>query len=228
MKKITFAPGCALMIYKPELAYRIHTMLKGYVGKMDMLTTCCRKDPEFYEPHNVINICPGCDKRYRLDYKSCSTISLWELLADSDFFPLPDYRKRKMTIIDACPTRDQERVHTAVRKLIRKMNITLVEPEKTREKSTCCGDTFYGELPVEKVRAQMIKKGSEMPVDDIVVYCISCSKSMFVAGKKPRYLIDLLFREKTLPFTFEPDAWHEQLKSYCAGPGGLGSLGLGL
>lgn len=121
-----------------------------------------------------------------------------------------------MTIIDACPTRDQDRVHIAVRKLIGKMNINLIEPVKTREKSTCCGDSFYGEIPTEKVKEQMVKKGSEMPVDDVIVYCVSCSKSMFIAGKKPRFLVDLLFREKTLPLRYEPDEWHTELREYIA------------
>lgn len=216
MKKMIFAPGCALMLYKPEIAFRIHTIMQGYLGKMEMLTSCCHKDPSFDEPHTVINICPGCDKRYRQDYRNCSTVSLWEVLAESEYFNLPNYRRKKMTIIDACPTRDQDRVHIAVRKLIRKMNINLIEPVKTREKSTCCGDSFYGEIPTEKVKEQMVKKGSEMPVDDVIVYCVSCSKSMFIAGKKPRFLADLLFSEKTLPLTYDPDKWHSELREYIA------------
>lgn len=53
-----------------------------------------------------------------------------------------------------------------------------------------------------------------MPADDVVVYCISCSKSVFIGGKRPRYLIDLLFNEKTIPKSFEPDDWHAELNEY--------------
>ena len=53
-----------------------------------------------------------------------------------------------------------------------------------------------------------------MPADDVVVYCVSCSKAVFVGGKSPRYLIDLLFAEETLPKTYEPDEWHDELKIY--------------
>jgi len=90
----------------------------------------------------------------------------------------------------------------------------LIEPEHTKTKSTCCGDSFYGVIPVQKVMEQMVKKSSEMPVDDVVVYCVSCTKAMFVGGKKPRYLVDLLFAEETQPKTFEPDDWHKELSSY--------------
>jgi len=209
-----FAPGCALMIYKPELAQKIHSVLCENLGNMEMLMTCCQHDPELKEPARIINICPGCDKRFRNDYVNSSTISLWEILAESDFFPFPDYHNRTMTIIDACPTRDQEQIHSAIRKILSKMNIDLIEPKNTKTKTTCCGDSFYGEIPVEKVKVQMVRKASEMPADDVVVYCVSCSKAVFVGGKNPCYLIDLLFAEETLPKTYEPDEWHDELKIY--------------
>jgi Fe-S oxidoreductase len=202
------------MLYKPELAERLHRLLQKNLGDMDEWMGCCRKDPGFSKKTEVINICPGCDKRFRKDYPSSSTVSLWEILAETDFFPFPDYRGKVMSIIDACPTRDQPRVHDAIRMLLKKMNITLREPKNTRTKGTCCGDTFWGELPVEKVKKQMKKRASEMPADDVVVYCVSCSKSMFVGGKRPHYMIDLLFGEGTVPKTFEPDEWHRQLDEY--------------
>jgi len=209
-----FAPGCALMLYKPELAERILSLLNESLGRMEMLLSCCHHDPGYTKPTQVINICPGCDKRFRSDYINCSTISLWEILAGSDFFHFPDYKGQKMTIIDACPTRDQAQVHKAIREIIKKMNIDLVEPEKTMAKNTCCGDSFYGAIPVEDVKHQMVKKASEMPLDDVIVYCVSCSKSMFIGKKQPRYLVDLLFNESTIPKTFEPDEWHNELNAF--------------
>jgi hypothetical protein len=214
MIKTVFAPGCALMLYKPEFAKRIHSILRNHVGEMDELNICCHHDPQFPEETTVINICPGCDKRFRNDYNRSSTISLWEVLAEYEFFNFPDYHGQSMLIIDACPTRDQERVHTAVRTLLQKMNIRLVEPTKTRTNGTCCGDSFYGIIPTDKVKEQMAKRASEMPVDDVVVYCISCIKSMFIGNRKPRYLVDLLFGEATLPGTCEPDEWHRELDKY--------------
>ena len=141
-------------------------------------------------------------------------MSLWEVLAESDDFSFPDYVSREMTILDACPTRDQERVHSAVRRLAERMNITVVEPEKTRERSTCCGDTFYGQLPAEKVLSQMKARAATVPLDDVIVYCVSCSKSMFNGARRPRYMVDLLFNEETLRGTCDPDAWHKELGEF--------------
>lgn len=102
----------------------------------------------------------------------------------------------------------------AVRELANRMNISLVEPKMTRTKSTCCGDVFWGSIPTADVVEQMERKASKMPVDQILVYCVSCSKAMFVGGKHPRYLIDLLFEEDTVTKTFQPDLWHKELDEY--------------
>lgn len=209
-----FAPGCALMLYKPELAEKLNHILNRNIGKMEMLMTCCQHDPGITSVTEIINICPGCDKRFRNDYENSVTTSLWEILAESDFFHFPDYMGKSMTIIDACPTRDQEKVHAAIRKILLRMNIVLIEPENTGTKSTCCGDSFYGVIPTERVKEQMRKKASELPLDDVVVYCVSCSKSMHIGGKRPHYLIDLLFGADTIPKTYEPDDWHNELKDY--------------
>jgi hypothetical protein len=216
MKRL-FAPGCALMLYKPHLAERLHGLLNKNLGHMDLLLTCCKNQPKLESGIEVINICPGCDRRYRQNYTDSTTVSLWEILAaaeSSDFFDFPDYHGEKMSIIDACPTRDQERVHKAIRILLKKMNISLIEPKMTGIHSTCCGDTFFGQIPLDKVKKQMVKRAGEMPVDDVAVYCVSCAKSMFIGGKNPHYMIDLLFKETTVPKTFEPDLWHKELDEY--------------
>ena len=214
MKKYTFAPGCALVLYKNRLVERLHRYLRAKYGDADLLLTCCQHTPKAAIGKCVINVCPGCDRRYRQNYAEPSTLSLWEVLAESADFPLPNYGARQMTIIDACPTRDQPRIHNAVRKLAERMNITVIEPEQTREQSTCCGDIFYGVLPVDEVLSKMKAKAATMPVNDVIVYCVSCSKAMFNGGKNPRYLIDLLFNEDTVPKTCDPVSWHKELDEF--------------
>ncbi len=214
--KNTFAPGCALILYKRELATKVHGFLNKSLGKMNIYSTCCHHEPPISEKTNLINICPGCDKRFENNYELTDTISLWEILAMDNDFKFPDYKCKSMTILDACPTRQNEVVHEAIRVLIKKMNINLIEPEKTRTKSICCGDSFYGSIPVAEVQQQMCKRADQMPVNDVIVYCVSCTKSMFIGGKQPRYLVDLLFNEETIAQTTDPDQWHAELDEYIA------------
>lgn len=213
-ENMVFVPGCALMLYKPDLAGRIYGILNKNLGMMDMLLTCCQHDPGLPANSKVINVCPGCDRRFGMDYPGVSTVSLWEILDSSDFFPFPDYHGLEMSIVDACPTREETRIHKAIRSLLNKMNITLVEPENTRTSSTCCGDSYYGLIPKDKVIEQMLKRASEMPRNEVAVYCISCIKAVFNGRKKPRYLIDLLFNQETDPKPSDPDIWHTELRQY--------------
>jgi len=210
----TFAPGCALMLYKPHLAEKLHAILNNNIEDMQMHMTCCKHEPGFTEETTVINVCPGCDKRYGNDYENTFTISLWEVLAKSESFPLPDYDGITMTINDACPVREKSQVHEAIRLLLNKMNIKLIEPERTKNKSICCGDSFYGLIPAEEVKTMMKKRADDMPLEDVVVYCVSCIKSVHIGGKKPHHLIDLLFNEETVPQTYDPDMWHKQIDDY--------------
>ena len=184
-----FAPGCALMIYKPELArkmleflndpthrcrsdstsFRRTSSMHSTPDRIDTHLTCCRHEPGVKTPVEIINVCAGCDRRYRTLYEGVSTVSLWEVLAESDTFPFPDYGGQKMTVLDACPTRDQPRVHDAIRALLSRMRIEVIEPEKTRTDGTCCGDSYFGMLPDDQVKELMAERASEMPLEDVVV-----------------------------------------------------------
>lgn len=211
---LAFAPGCALLLHKPNLALRLQEHLNASLGAMPEHLTCCHHDPGLPAGTRIINVCPGCDRRYRELYPGISTVSLWELLAEDASFPFPDYGGAEMAILDACPTRTEARVHDAVRALLARMNITVVEPGRTRAKGACCGDSFYGVLPVAEVKDRMRSRAEEMPRQDVVVYCVSCCKSMHIGGRRPRYLVDLLFGEETPVGVFEPEAWHRLVDEF--------------
>lgn len=213
MKQV-YAPGCALMIYKPGLAKKILEFLDEDFKNIPEHLICCRHEPNLQNGTRIINTCAGCDKRYRELYEGVSTISLWEILSISKTFPFPDYNGMEVSIHDACPTRTEERVHSAIRRLLERMNIKVIEPKNTRAKAVCCGDSFYGVLPMKQVKEEMKKRSDEMPCDNVVVYCVSCIKAMHIGGKKPRYIVDLLFGESTEIGTFEPDAWHNELQKF--------------
>lgn len=210
MKQV-FAPGCALLIHEPEFADRMLSILRQKYPDLEEHSICCRHDPQLPHGTQVINVCAGCDKRYRELHETTTTISFWEILAQDDNFEFPDYKGKKMSILDACPTRNQDRVHDAIRVLLKRMNIELIEPKRSGRKSTCCGDSFFRAIPVDQVKQKMKERAEEMPEEDVIVYCVSCIKAMHIGGKTPRYLADLLLGEKTRPGNFEPEEWHREL-----------------
>ena len=214
MTNTYFNPGCALSIYKPELENKLLEFLNKNYGEVQLHKICCRHDPRLEAGSLIINVCAGCDKRFRSLYEGISTISLWEVLDGLDTFLYPDYKGLKLSVHDACPVREKTQVHQAVRSLLNKMNIEVVETEFSGTRSICCGDDFYPTLPVEQVRQRMKKRADMMPCDDVCVYCVSCIKSMHIGGKSPRHLIDLLMGEATEPQTYDTVQWHNQLQDY--------------
>jgi Fe-S oxidoreductase len=119
-----------------------------------------------------------------------------------------------MSVHDPCPVREKPQVHQAVRNLLEKMNIEVVETKLTGTRSVCCGDDFYPKLSVDKVHNHMKKRAASMPCDDVCVYCVSCIKSLHIGGKTPRHLMDLLMNESTEPQIYDTVKWHEQLQEY--------------
>jgi Fe-S oxidoreductase len=213
-EKLYFNPGCALNIHKPEKEKQILDYLQNNYSSTQLHSICCHFDPKVPEGSCIINICAGCDRRFRSLYEGVSTISLWEVIDELDNFPFPDYKGETMTLHDACPVRERPAVHEAVRNLLKKMNIDLVETEFNGTKSVCCGDSFYGEIPIEKVHERMKARADSMPCENVVVYCVSCIKAMDAGGKKPRHLVDLLFGEETIPQTVDVIEWHNQVNAY--------------
>ena len=209
-----YAPGCALTDYKPHLAEKAHAFLDEYLGGVPLYESCCRVPCTLAEGTTVINTCPGCNRRFKEEHADVSTISLWEVLADSESFPFPDYGGMRLTIHDACPTRNEPKVHTAIRTLLQKMNITVVEPEFTRGNQHCCGDSAYPEQPIPAIYAAMKARAGEMPLPEVCVYCVSCVKALATGGKTPRYLVDLLFHEPTDPNANDDFSFYTELRAY--------------
>lgn len=213
MKRV-FAPGCALLIDNPVLAESIASYLRDRHGVTERHTVCCHFDPNFGEETKIISICSGCIKRYDTLYKGASAISLWEIIDDDPQFSFPDYAGLKMSVLDACPARKYDKMQKAVRSLLRKMNITVVEPERTMGNGKCCGDSFYGTLPKDEVIGKMRERADEMPAENVAVYCVSCVKAIKNGGKQPNYLPSLLFGAETVTAECDPDLWHSELNVF--------------
>ena len=209
-----FAPGCALTIENSSAVDRLHQWLNQHVQEMEVLEVCCRNHPKLPAGAVVINGCAGCDRRYRENYEHATTISLWEIIDQENAWEFPDYLEQRMSVHDPCPIRSQARVHNAVRSLLKKMNINVVEAPKIKNKSVCCGDSAWGKMPSDRIKLKMKKRADQMPEKEIVVSCVSCIKSIHIGGKRPRHIVDLLFGEKTRIGEHEPDIWHSELEKY--------------
>lgn len=214
MREIHFNPGCALSIYKPDAETRILKYLNAHYGDTALHKICCRHAPCVRPGALIVNVCAGCDRRFGSLYEGVSTISLWEVVDTAGHFNFPDYAGLSVSVHDACPVREKPQVHAAVRSLLAKMNVRIVETEFHGTRSVCCGDDLYPRLPAERVRERMKARAEAMPCADVAVYCVSCIKSMSIGGRTPRHLVDLLFGEPTEPGDTDTIRWHETLQRY--------------
>jgi len=213
-EKCYFNPGCALSIYKPKSEYKILDSLNKYFGSVKIHSICCHHNPQLPHGSTIINNCAGCDRRFRSLYKGIRTITIWEVLDTLEDLPLPDHTGLIVSVQDSCSYRPKPQVHEAVRSILRKMNIEIIDSEFSGTKSICCGDNFYPQLPIEKVTELQKKRASQMPCQDVVVYCVSCIKSMFIGGKTPHHLVDLVLNEETELQETRIDVYHDALNLY--------------
>ncbi len=214
MTKCFFNPGCALSIYKPDAEHKILQILNEYFGTVSLHNVCCHHDPGLEKGATIINNCSGCDRRFRSLYEGIQTISLWEVLDSMKDLPLPDHTGLTLSVHDSCSFRKKPQVHAAVRSLLAKMNIAVIESEFSGTNSICCGDNLYPHVSIEEVTAFQKKRASQMPCEDVAVYCVSCIKSMAIGEKTPHHMVDLVLNEKTEPQETRIDLYHDALKIY--------------
>ncbi len=212
--KCYFNPGCAMSLYKPEAVEEILHLLNRRFLPTQLHTTCCRHEPELPAGATIINNCAGCDRRFRSLYDGIQTISLWEVLDAIPALPLPTYDGMQLSVHDSCSFRKKPQVHAAVRSLLDKMHIEVVESPYSGTKSICCGDNFYGHIPLEEVHAFQKKRASQMPCQDVAVYCVSCIKSMHIGGKTPHHMLDLVLGEVTEVQETRLDVYHDAIDRY--------------
>ena len=212
--KCYFNPGCALSLYKPESEAKVLGILQKYFGPVQLHKICCHHNPRLPDGSTIINNCAGCDRRFRSMYDGVNTISLWEILDSIENLPVPDHSGLILSVHDSCSYRPKPQVHTAVRSLLKKMNVKIVESQFSGTNSICCGDNFYPKLPIEKVNEFQKMRAGQMPCQNVAVYCVSCIKSMTIGGKTAHYMVDLLLDEPTDPQDTNLETYHLALQNY--------------
>lgn len=214
LQKCYFNPGCALAVHKPASGQELLALLGKHFGPVRLHTRCCHHDPGLPAGAVIINNCAGCDRRFRTLYAGIQTLSLWEILDSIQGLPLPDHSGLTVSVHDPCSFRPKPQVHAAVRRLLRKMQVDIVESDYSKTRSICCGDNFYPALPIAAVEALQKERAAQMPCQDVAVYCVGCMKSMAAGGKTPRYMVDLILGEDTDPQQTRLDIYHDALNRY--------------
>lgn len=141
---------------------------------------------------------------------------VWEIIDSNPGFQFPDYRGEKMTIQDCWRAYEKRSVQNAIRSILHKMNISVIELEENYEKTKFCdADLLEPCTEIEKkVRSQAIcrKRRRHVPSDSqrkkrclvsellrtdedrkVICYCMACLDRIKRGGKTAIHLLELIF-----------------------------------
>ena len=180
----------------PNMSSQVSKILSYKLGIDKEYDKCCRIQPKLEQDSTLINICAGCSENF-VNYDNVNTVTLWEVLDTIEDLELPDHSGLTVTIHDACSYINKPHIYQIVRRLLKKMNIEIIEAKLNSEKTVCCGRSLFGKVPLEKIYEQQQKRGDQMPCQDVVTYCSFCMGSMAKAGKTSHHLLNLILNEKT-------------------------------
>ena len=212
-----FFPGCKVTARYPKASAWLakQVIARGYA---DEITSCCRTNHQTLAPEDTaVCICNNCMAFVDEDSKAGGTDNIWVLIDHDPDFPLPDYSGRVMGIQDCGRAYDRAEVQDAVRSLLRKMGIEVVELPDAKEKSRFCGLSFFWELPdmdasfapkryvedgakrglftpkePDEIQSEMERHCAAIEPDEVACYCFSCDKGLEAGGKDAVNILELV------------------------------------
>lgn len=231
-----YVASCVFTREEPDLSVKVQNYLKQRFH-MQMIRCCVPnyKDftadmPEwlqsrwsgipdyidFTADNTMVYVCHNCAAIFQETLPEVKRLSLWELILNDAEFPFPDYSHEKMTVQDCWRSYDNRSEQEAVRALLRKMNVAVVEQAENYEKTQFCGISLYSHPPkrnldlapkrfVENAKGKFIphtkeeqlklmqEHCQEITTDKVVAYCHYCVKGLKLGGKQAKHLASLLF-----------------------------------
>ena len=209
-----FFPSCkATAQYK-----RASKDARAYVkDKLDLNPIgCCRPNhTKLLAEDTAVVVCNNC--ALIIEENTDANIEfLWQVIDEDPDFPFPDYGGEKITVQDCWIAFDKPQAHDAVRSLMRKMNIEVVELDESREKTKFCGPNLcapctesnaelahkryveqfphmFTPMEHDEQVAHFQKHCEQIQTDKVACYCKFCTDGIKMGGKTGVHLLELLF-----------------------------------
>ncbi len=185
--------------------------------EMDRAHWASLGDTASWKPGDIAySVCHNCNNIIEEAYSGVTARSLWEFILNDRDFHFPDYQGRTMTVQDCWRSRDREAEQSAVRELLLKMNINIVEIEERGEKTDFCGVSLLRPQPPrnpvmapkhynenieglflphteEEQTAKMKEYCRKYTTDEVLCYCHYCLEGLQKGGVHGYHLAELLF-----------------------------------
>ena len=124
---------------------------------------------------------------FKLFLPEVSTVSLYELLAESDRI-MPRRSFAEATVFDPCAARDNRQMQSAIRALAGKAEISL---EELREPNRCCGYGGHIKVANHQLYQEITRNRANAGEKPYIVYCANCLEVFRSLGKESVHILDI-------------------------------------
>lgn len=212
-----YYPSCKFTEFSPKVSALLTDYMQHHCDAI--IAGCCRSEHALLTSGDVaVTICNTCQAIVQED-SPARVVSIWELIAQDSSFTFPDKKGEGVTLQDCWRSRGCAAQQDAVRTILHRMNVNVVELNECRDNSMFCGTTLYAPQPEENVtfapvrfgrdaaglfvprstdeQRELMRKHCEMiETDKVVCYCVPCTKGIRLGGKDGVHLADYLFQDR--------------------------------
>ena len=196
-----FFPSCKAKAAFPKSSQKLAAYIKRRYN-VDPIGCCKLNNSKLTKDDTAIILCLNCARVISANAEYKNIQYLWEIIDQDADFIFPDYQGQQMALQDCHLAKGQKNVQDAVRSLMTKMNIQIVELEKKRDNADHCASYeivgYHRERPLteEEQRVYFYNRYQDVEADWIVSYCKYCNDGVNLSGKKGKHILELLFPEE--------------------------------
>ncbi len=206
-----FFPGCSLSGTRPDGVNNVFAELQKGDRNIGIVFDCCLKPShmlgreqyvgEMFAEMNgwlvqqgvqeVLVACPNCQSMFDTFGAGLRVRTVWEALAESGV--QLEKASGTVTVHDPCVIRTAQPVHSAVRKLLTRQGLAVVEMPHSGLNTVCCGKGGAVDLLHPELAASWSAlRTKEADGRRIITYCAGCVQAL--DGHTPtNHLVDILF-----------------------------------
>ena len=210
-----YFPGCKYTAHSPENSAKLGLYLMEH-HHMSVVGCCSTYHQSLTNQDTAVYICTTCRAILQESAPQAKLVSIWEVLAQDDTFPWPNYKGLDITVQDCWRSREDRAMQYAVRHVLKRLNCNVHEIEANYDKSEYCGVTLlnpphprYEQLvpkrfienagdkfhahSQEEQAIQMKAHCAQFQTETVACYCTGCLTGLKIGGVKGVHLMDLLW-----------------------------------
>ena len=164
----------------------------------------------------MVSLCHNCAAIFEERHPEIERQSLWELILSDDQLKYPDLGGELITVQDCWRSKENRAEQDAVRSILRRMNVSIVELEENHERTRFCGYSLYQPQPKrnaklapkrfvegakgffephsdDEKRRLMVEYCRQFETPRVICYCHYCLRGLKLGGIDGHHLAQLLF-----------------------------------